>query len=389
MRYLTTAVLGTLALASVQCNNGSGGVFQKPGSGGAGTGGGTTGDQGTAGAGVAGSGTAGTDDTGTAGATGMAGTSGVVGTTDAATTGAAGATDGGGGGGGGTTSATGLRSGPFKMIVLTTTDEFRHDSIPNALQMLIDLGQATAPERAKVAGLAPDATWTVDHIGDGSTQAPEWNGPACPPSCSAGNVKEPDEFQAKVTADNLKNYELFYSDSPTGKVFTNQSNGPAEKQIFVDYWNAGGSWAGQHSATDFENSNAWTWFQDNINGGWFTTHDNDGTPGSINPQPQYANHPILKGMPVPWNVGEEWYVENRDIDAVPGFQVLAKVTVSNSMLTTMPRPAIWINENTNMMGGRAFYTIRGHNKTVFAEPAFRQLMLQGILWAVHRLPGGN
>jgi len=63
--------------------------------------------------------------------------------------------------------------------------------------------------------------------------------------------------------------------------------------------------------------------------------------------------------------------------------------VSNSMLSTAPRPAIWINENTNMMGGRSFYTIRGHNKTVYAEPAFRQLMLQGILWAVHRLPGGN
>ncbi|HEV3059788.1 MAG TPA: ThuA domain-containing protein [Vicinamibacterales bacterium] len=290
--------------------------------------------------------------------------------------GAAGSTPDGGAGAVGTTSAPGLRQGPFKIIVLSTTDEFRHDSIPNGLQMLMDLGQATAPERAKIAGLAADSTWTVDHIGDGQV----WNG-----------VKEADEFATKVTADNLKNYEMFYSDSPTGKVFTNQPNGtgPAKKQIFVDFWNAGGSWAGQHSATDFENSSAWTWFQDNINGGWFTTHDNDGTPGTINAQPQYADHPILKGIPAPWNVSDEWYVENRNIEAVPGFKVLAKVTVSNSMLTAGPRPAIWINENTNMMGGRSFYTIRGHNQKVFAEPAFRQLMLQGILWAVHRLPGGN
>jgi hypothetical protein len=409
MRYLTIAVLGALALASVQCNNGSQGRQLTGAAGVGGTTAGAAGQQGTAGAGVAGSGTAGTTDTGgtggaagdTAGAAG--GTAGADGGTAGAaggTTGAAGATGtggatgmggaGGAGGAGGTTT-NGLRSGPFKIIVLTTTDEFRHDSIPNALQMLMDLGQATAPERANVVGLASDATWTVDHIGDGSTQAPQWNGTACPPSCSVGSVMEPDEFQTKVTADNLKNYELFYSDNPTGKVFTNQPNGtgPAKKQIFVDFWNAGGSWAGQHSGTDFENSNAWTWFQDNINGGWFTEHDNDGTPGTINVQPQYAAHPILKGMPNPWNVGEEWYVENRDIDAVPGFKVLAKVTVTNSMLTTMPRPAIWINENTNGMGGRSFYTIRGHNKTVYAEPAFRQLVLQGILWAVHRLPGGN
>jgi hypothetical protein len=170
--------------------------------------------------------------------------------------GAAGSTPDGGTGGVGTTSATGLRQGPFKIIVLSTTDEYRHDSIPTGLQMLMDLGQATAPERAKIAGLAADATWTVDHIGDGSN----WNGPACPPSCTAGNVKEADEFATKVTAENLKSYEMFYSDSPTGKVFTNQPNGagPAKKQIFVDFWNAGGSWAGQHSATDFENSNAWS-----------------------------------------------------------------------------------------------------------------------------------
>jgi len=376
-----------LALALAACANGA------PVQGSAGTAGSTS-TQGTAGS--TGSGTAGSGSQGTAGSTGTAGSeSGSSGTNGAAgQTGAGGAA--GSAGGSGTAGVTGtagaggmaggaaagmtgsLRSGPFKILVLSTTLEFRHDSIPNGLQMLTDLGMASAPERApgKIPGLAADSTWTVDHIGDGAT----WNG-----------VKEPDEFQSKVTADNLKNYELFYSDSPTGKVFTNQPNGtgPAKKQIFVDFWNAGGSWAGQHSATDFENSSAWTWFQDNINGGWFTTHDGDGTPGTINAQSQYANHPILKGIPNPWNVNDEWYVENRDIEAVPGFKVLAKVTVSNSMLTAGPRPAIWINENANMMGGRSFYTIRGHNQKVFAEPSFRQLMLQGILWAVHRLPGGN
>jgi type 1 glutamine amidotransferase len=33
-----------------------------------------------------------------------------------------------------------------------------------------------------------------------------------------------------------------------------------------------------------------------------------------------------------------------------------------------------------------FYTVRGHNKDRFdKEPAFRTLMLNGILWATHRL----
>ena len=47
--------------------------------------------------------------------------------------------------------------------------------------------------------------------------------------------------------------------------------------------------------------------------------------------------------------------------------------------------AVWINEK----GGRAFYTIKGHSQSTYAEAPFRDLMLRGILWAVHRLPDGN
>ena len=97
--------------------------------------------------------------------------------------------------------------------------------------MLQALGKANAPERAKITGLAADTTWTVDQIA--STPA-------------AAN------YFSEVTADNLKNYELFYSNNPTGPVFTNAPSGAQKKQIFVDYWNNGGAWAGQHSATDFE-----------------------------------------------------------------------------------------------------------------------------------------
>ena len=32
-----------------------------------------------------------------------------------------------------------------------------------------------------------------------------------------------------------------------------------------------------------------------------------------------------------------------------------------------------------------FYTIRGHAPAVYHEPDFRLLMLNGILWATHRL----
>jgi len=403
MRYVTTAILGlsAVALALGACNTGAGPIPHTGSAGttGTGTGGGGTGgaggnsDQtGNAGTGAVETGTAGSGGTsgttgiagatgtagseGSAGATGTAGSAGTAGATGTAgTTGAAGAAGTGGSvmsGTGGTAGAGGtvvdLRHGPFKIIVLSSVLDFRHDSIPTCFKLLQDLGKATAPERAKITGLAPDSTWTVDQIADDPTKA---------------------NYFAEVTADNLKNYELFYSNNPTGTVFTSAPSGAQKKQAFVDYWNNGGSWAGQHSATDFEKYGSWAWFQDNINGAYFVDHDPPTATGTVIWEPGYINHPILKGLTSPWSTSDEWYVVHRNVEAVPGFKVIAKVTVSNSSLGTSPRPAVWIRENANNKGGRAFYTIRGHDPKVYAEPEFRDLMLRGILWSVHRLPGGS
>ena len=84
---------------------------------------------------------------------------------------------------------------------------------------------------------------------------PAWQ--RTPPGPSIRSLRDPTKsnYFSEVTADNLKNYEMFYSNNPTGPVFTNAPSGAQKKQIFVDYWNNGGAWAGQHSATDFENNN--------------------------------------------------------------------------------------------------------------------------------------
>jgi len=262
----------------------------------------------------------------------------------------------------------GLKRGPFKILVLSTTLEFHHDSIPACNQLLNDLGQGSAPERAKISGLAPDVTWTVDQMGAD---------PAAP------------DYFSEISAESLARYDVVFSNNPTGPVFTNAPDGANKKTTFQTWFENGGGWAGQHSATDFENNSRWTWWDDHVAGGWFTDHDNDGTPGTVSWQTQFADHPILKGLPSPWNTSDEWYIMNRNIEAVPGFNVLAKVTVSNSTKPNgaQPRPAIWTTENAK--GGRAFYTIRGHSQSVYAEDEFRQLLLRGILWAAHRLPGGN
>src|SRR5260221_632083 len=202
------------------------------------------------------------------------------------------------------------------------------------MQLLNDLGMAGAPERATVSGRANGTTWTVDQI---------------KPDPASGN------YFSEVNADNIKNYKMIYSDNPTGPVFTNAPDGPNKKLIFQAYMDNGGAWAGQHSASDFENGGKWSWFQDNVAGGWFVDHNGETTPGTIAWQAGFADHPILKGLATPWNTQDEWYVMNRDIEAVPGFKILAKVTTvgTNNYPNATLRPAVWIKENAK--GGRAFY----------------------------------
>src|SRR4051812_34826164 len=53
----------------------------------------------------------------------------------------------------------GLRRGPFKMLVLSKTLEFHHDSIPACQQMLRDLG--ATPDASLPPGAQPGSTWDV------------------------------------------------------------------------------------------------------------------------------------------------------------------------------------------------------------------------------------
>jgi type 1 glutamine amidotransferase len=360
----------------VACSDGSGGIgVAAGGSSGLGTAGtapsaaGTSTDP-TAGTGVGVGGSAGTSTTtgGTTATTGGGSTGGS--TTGGSTTGGSttgGSTTGGSAGAGGSGTGDGLKHGAFKMLVLSTTLDFHHTSIPACNTMLNALGMASAPERATIAGLAADATWTVDQIDPAPTAT-----------------------LSEMSAANLAKYDMVYSNNPTGHVFTQAPDGANKKIVFQNYMDNGGAWAGQHSATDFENNNSWTWFDDHVAGGWFVDHNGDTkTPGTVAWLPAFSEHPILKGLASPWNTGDEWYVMNRDIAAVPGFKILAQVTTTGTMNNpnATVRPAIWITENAK--GGRTFYTIRGHEDSVYAEPEFRQLMLRGILWSVHRLPGGN
>jgi type 1 glutamine amidotransferase len=356
------------------CSDGSG---QLDGSGGATTMS-TSGTPGTAGTGLLpGAGTSSTG--GNANTTGGGTTDAGSGTTAAGTstggvtsggTGGAsagtGPTTGGSGGSAGSTTVDNY-SGKFKILVLDYTLDFHHDSIPICDLMLgLESNRAAVEaDRKKTEppnlGVTPDAMMPA-----GTKPGSQWTAELAAPELT------------QFTDANLKNYAMVFSCNPTGTVFSgnpkvaDKAVPMAALQKFVE---GGGAWGGVHSATDFEKANGYPWFTNLLVGGYFDHHDNDGTSGTVQLAQMFANHPVVKGVQTTWSTQDEWYYMNRDVSAQPGFQILERLASDN-------RPVTWVKE---FGMGRMFYTIRGHNKSVYEEPDFRKLVLNGILWATHRL----
>jgi len=280
-------------------------------------------------------------------ASGAGGSAAIGGSTASVTSTGAGASSGSGGMSASTGPDDGLRSGPFKVLVLDKTLEFHHDSIPAGEQMLGELGQtadADLPEGAKAG-----SQFTVDIANEDLTD---------------------------FTEENLKNYELLFWMNPTGTVFSSfGAAGTTGMAAIQSFMMNGGAWAGVHSATDFEKTGGWPFYQELV-GGAFVNHESDGTPGTVVIDDAQIDHPVVRGLPKNWDRVDEWYHIDTDPKTLPGFTVLATLAVDQ-------RGVSWIHELAG--GGRMFYTIQGHNSVYYSEPLFRKHVLQGILWAVHRM----
>lgn len=246
--------------------------------------------------------------------------------------------------------AGGVGSESLKILILSTTLEFMHDSIKDCQQML-GFGSDKS--------LALSSEWSVDVASNDLAQ---------------------------FTDATLQNYNLVFSCSPTGRVFSNNPNVKDKKDqtvamaAFQHFVENGGAWAGVHAAIDFEKTGGFPWFTDTLSGAYLVDHSNDGTQGTVQSDPSNAASAVLAGLSASYLTRDEWINMNRDVTTQPGFQVLQRLAADN-------HPITWIKEIANPnggVGGRMFYTARGHNKSVYQEKQFRELVRQGILWATRR-----
>jgi type 1 glutamine amidotransferase len=193
------------------------------------------------------------------------------------------------------------------------------------------------------------------------------------------------ENAAAFTDENLANYDVVIFLCTTGDVLN-----AAQQGAFERYIQAGGGYAGIHSASDTEYD--WPWYGGLV-GAYFRDH-----PGSVNPQYQVATMNVedrhtaaTRRLGRTWTREEEWY----NFRTNPRDDVHVLLSVDES--TYDPRgysvpggspgmgdhPISWCQPYD---GGRAFYTALGHKGVYWEEPLMLSHVFGGIEMAAGAKP---
>jgi type 1 glutamine amidotransferase len=213
-----------------------------------------------------------------------------------------------------------------RVLVFSKTAGFRHDSIPDGIAAIEQLGTS--------GGFTVDAT----------------------------------EDAGAFTADNLRRYGAVVFLSTTGDVLDD-----TQQRAFEGYIHDGGGYVGVHAAADTE----YDWpFYGGLAGAWFQSHPAI-QPATVDVEDRA--HPATSDLARTWDRTDEWY--NYRSNPRERAHVLASLDESSYTGGTMTgdHPIAWCQD---YQGGRAFYTGGGHTKESYADPAFRRHLLGGIRWAV-------
>ncbi|MER5915076.1 ThuA domain-containing protein [Streptomyces sp. NPDC001982] len=213
-----------------------------------------------------------------------------------------------------------------RVLVFSKTAGFRHDSIPEGIATVKQLGESN--------GFTVDAT----------------------------------EDAGAFTGKNLRRYDAVVFMSTTGDVLDD-----TQQEAFEGYIRHGGAYVGVHSAADTE----YDWaFYGGLAGAYFQNHPAI-QPATVNVEDRA--HPATSHLVGTWDRTDEWY--NYRSNPRERAHVLASLDETSYTGGTMngDHPIAWCQ---NYQGGRAFYTGGGHTKESYADPAFRQHLLGGIRWAI-------
>jgi type 1 glutamine amidotransferase len=215
-----------------------------------------------------------------------------------------------------------------RLLVVTVTKGFRHDSIPTVERVVRELGEQSG-------------AFTVDY------------------------ARTDEELAAKTTAAGLANYDGVLFAQTTGDIPL------ADRAAFVAWVKAGHGFAGIHSASDtFHNDAAYL----GMIGGEFDHH---GEQATVDVRVEDRSSPATKHLDRTFQTHDEIYLF-KNFDRANVHMLLALDKHPN---TGEPGffPIAWTREFGK---GRVFYTALGHRDDVIESAWYRQHLLGGIRWAL-------
>jgi type 1 glutamine amidotransferase len=213
----------------------------------------------------------------------------------------------------------------FSVLVFSKTSGFRHDSIPDGIAAIEQLG---AEHNFSVVATEDDAQFTDD---------------------------------------TLANFSVVIFLNTTGTVLDD-----AEKAAFMRYIESGGGFVGIHSATDTEYE--WPWYGQLV-GAYFQNHPSiqQATVDVVDQQ-----HPSTVDLPALWVRTDEWYnFQTNPRGSVHVLAVLDETTYDGGTMGS-DHPISWCQEFDN---GRSWYTAMGHTRQTYSEPLYQNHILGGIRYA--------
>ncbi len=175
---------------------------------------------------------------------------------------------------------------------------------------------------------------------------------------------------ALFTDDNLKKYQAVIFNCTTGNVLNAE-----EQAAFERYIQAGGGFAGVHSAADTEYD--WPWYGKLV-GAYFSSHPNNSNIRKATIDVTDRTNPITANLPARWERTDEWYNYK---SIYSGIHVLASLDENtyDGGTNGADHPITWYHEYD---GGRSFYTGCGHTDESYSDPLFLGQLLGGIKYAM-------
>ncbi len=213
---------------------------------------------------------------------------------------------------------------PVRVLMLTATAGFRHDSIPTAREVVSALASSSGQ-------------FTVTATEDLST----------------------------ISASKLSAYDVVFFALTSGEL----SLTDAQKAALVSFVAEGGGFLGAHSASD----TLYSWPEyGQLVGAYFKEHPWT-QPATVVVEDQ--SHPATASLGASFSLMEEFYTFREN--PRPNVQVLLRLDAA-SVATTGDYPLAWSRSHGK---GRVYYNALGHFPSTWNDPRFQHQILGAIRWA--------